>query len=314
MRSLNARAAKTNKGRGRSRMSKPARTAAPRVSAKAPRRREAEREGRIVRGLRALGNLPLIRRPMLTLTSLLLVAGLAAGILSGGYIGETYAALRDRSLTALASLGFIVREIALDGNERTSADSVYASLDVETGDPIFAADPELLRARLMELPWIADAEVRRFYPDRLSIRLIEKRPYAFWQVGSSVVMVERSGAVIDGAEPDLSEPLPLIIGPGAPELAATILDVLDRQRAVSARLQAVERISERRWDLILDRGIRVRLPETEWEAEVAELERLIVDQGVLERDLEIIDLRFPDSYIFQLHNGDSQPVSRETPV
>jgi cell division protein FtsQ len=251
---------------------------------------------------------------MLLLTSLLLLCGAGAGLFAGGYVSDTFTDLGEQSLAAFTVVGFTVEDIALEGNERTEAEAIYASLGIEVGDSIFMANPASIRANLVELPWVAEAVVSRRFPDFVSIRLIEKRPFALWQVGSSTVMVERTGAVIEGVPPSFSERLPLIVGPGAPEIAAPILDLLDRQRAVRARLQSVERISERRWDIILDRGIRVRLPELGWEEQLAELERLIVDRGVLERDLEMIDLRFPDSYIFQLHNGDSRPVSRETPV
>ncbi len=256
----------------------------------------------------------LFRRPMLLLTSLLLIFVAGLGLFAGGHISSALAGLRQQTLAAFTTVGFEVRDIALEGNERTDAESIYAALGIEVGDSIFAADPAAIRTNLLQLPWVADVVVGRQFPDLVSIRLIERRPFALWRVGSSTVVVERSGAVIESVQPSISERLPLIVGPGAPEIAAPILDLLDQQRAVRARLQSVERISERRWDIVLDRGIRVRLPEIGWEEQLAELERLIVDQGVLERDLETIDLRFPDSYIFQLHNGDSRPVSRDTPV
>lgn len=315
MRSVGKRSTKSTKARaGRAKQS--ARKSPPRSAprAKSTSWRVAPREGRAKRVFRAISESRLFRRPMLLFTSLLLMAGAGAGLFAGGYVSDTFVDMRDRSLGLFTTIGFTVQDIALDGNERTSAEAVYGALGIKNGVSIFSADPSAVRARLVELPWVADAAVSRRYPDLISVRLIEKRPFALWQVGSATLIVERSGAVIEGVEPSFSEGLPLILGPGAPEIAAQILDLLDLQRAISARLQGIERISERRWDLILDRGIRVRLPEIGWEEQLAELERLIVDRGVLERDLEIIDLRFPDSYIFQLHNGDSRPVSRETPV
>jgi cell division protein FtsQ len=80
---------------------------------------------------------------------------------------------------------------------------------------------------------------------------------------------------------------------------------------VRARLAALERIAGRRWDLFLSGGVTVRLPEDGWERQLAELEKLIVEKGVLERDIESIDLRYPDNYVFRLRNGDSRPVPRE---
>jgi cell division protein FtsQ len=315
MRSVTARSSKAYKAR-RSREKKPVSKKPLRLNArvKASGGQSFVREGRLGRMARAISKSWLIRRPMLVFSLLILLCGAGARIFAGGYVSDTYLDLRERTLIGFSAAGFNIEDIILEGNEWTETKSVFAVLGIEIRDSIFAADPKAIRTNLVELPWVADAIVTRRYPDFISIRLIEKRPFALWQVGSSTVMVERTGQVIEGVAPTFSERFPLLIGPGAAELAAPILDLLDQQRAVRARLVGVERISERRWDLILDRGIRVRLPELGWQEQLAELEGLIVDQGLLERDLEIIDLRFPDSYIFQLHNGDSRPVSRETPV
>jgi cell division protein FtsQ len=89
------------------------------------------------------------------------------------------------------------------------------------------------------------------------------------------------------------------------------LDALAKRTAIPARLEAAERIGDRRWDLHLAGGVMVRLPEEDWDRQLTELEKLIVEKAVLERDVEVIDLRFPDNYVFKLHNGDSRPVPRE---
>ena len=254
------------------------------------------------------------RRPMLIVTLVLLVFGTAAGIYAGGHISATFRAMGDSIRGALASAGFAVTEVTIAGNERTPPDAVYAALGFAQGDSIFSADPREARARLVRLPWIADAVVSRRFPGTVSVTLIEKRPFALWQVGGAFDVVERSGAVITGASATEFAKLPVLLGAGAPQAAAPLIDALGAERAILARLKAVERISDRRWDLILDRGVRIKLPESGWETQLKDLENLIVDKGVLERDIEMIDLRYPDQYIFQLHNGDSRPVSRERPA
>ena len=264
--------------------------------------------------LRYLRGGPLHRRPMLILTLVLLILGLGAGIYAGGHISATFLAFRDSVRSGFTAAGFAVTEIPIAGNERTPRNTVQAALGLSQGDSIFAVNPSDARERLLQLPWIADATVRRRFPGTVSVTLIEKRPFALWRAGSSLDVVERSGAVITGANVTEFSKLPILLGAGAPKTAAPLIDALGSERAIGARLKAVERISERRWDLILDRGVRIKLPETGWEAQLKDLERLIVDKGVLERDIEMIDLRYPDQYIFQLHNGDSRPVSRERPV
>ena len=251
------------------------------------------------------------RQPMLTLTLAVIVCGGVTGLLAGGYVGGAIGAVQNGAANALKETGFAISTIAIAGNERTNATDIRVALQMKEGDSIFAPDPAEARARLLRLPWVADAEIRRTFPGTISVRLVEKRPFALFGEGKRFLVVERSGAVITEAPRSDFARLPVLMGKGAPESAAPLIDALAPDRAIKARLVAIQRIAERRWDLILAGGVTVRLPEEGWEAELGELEKLIVEKGVLERDIEIIDLRYPDNYVFRLHNGDSRPVPRE---
>ena len=253
----------------------------------------------------------LLRRPILTLTLGLIMIGCAIGLFAGGHVAKAILRAQAALMAPFAEAGFAVNNVTITGGERTSPESASAALALAKGGSIFGVRPDAARARLLMLPWVADAEVRRQFPDKVTVRLIEKRPFAIWKAGNVLSVVERSGAVITKVQDDPFGRLPVIAGAGAPEAAAPIIDALAKEKAIQARLVAIERIGERRWDLHLSGGVSVRLPEEGWERQLVELERLIVEKGVLERDIEMIDLRYPDNYVFRLHNGDSRPVPRE---
>jgi cell division protein FtsQ len=252
-----------------------------------------------------------LSHPILLLTLGFLVLGSVGGVLAGGYIAKAAGDVEAAFTAPFTGAGFVVRDIAVTGQERTAPEVSYRALAIRKGVSIFGVDPKAVRARLLTLPWVADAEVKRHFPDTVSVRLIEKRPFALWKDSNGVWIIERSGATIIQAGAKDFGRLPLVMGAGAPETAAPVIDALSGERATEARLQAIERIGERRWDLHLAGGVTVRLPEDGWRRQIEELERLIVDKGVLERDIETIDLRYPDNYVFRLHNGDSRPVPRE---
>ena len=71
-----------------------------------------------------------------------------------------------------------------------------------------------------------------------------------------------------------------------------------------------QRQSERRWNLILNDGVVVKLPETNWQAQLDALEHLVIDTGILERNVTEIDLRSPTHYFFVLKSGEKKDVQR----
>lgn len=44
----------------------------------------------------------------------------------------------------------------------------------------FSVDLKSIRKVLIELPWVEDVSIRRQWPDKLTVRVIEKQPVAFW--------------------------------------------------------------------------------------------------------------------------------------
>jgi len=208
-----------------------------------------------------------------------------------------------------ADAGFGIASLHLAGENRTPPESVLAALNFKPGQSIFTADLQSARARLMLLPWVKEAKVTRRYPDSISVTVVEKRPFALWQSVNGLFVIERSGAVITKAALKQFPHLPVFIG-GAPEGGGELVDAIATHRAVVARVQAMARVSGRRWNLILDDGVVVKLPETGWQKQLGVLEHLIVDKGVLERDIIEIDLRSPDNYFFTLRHETNQKPTK----
>src|SRR4051812_29972968 len=185
----------------------------------------------------------LLRRPVLGLTLGIVIVVTIVGVFAGGHVAHAIGRAEAAMVAPFTEAGFAVHEVTITGEEHTAAETATAAIAVPKGESIFGVSPDAARARLLMLPWVADAEVRRHFPDKVSVHLIEKRPFALWRNGNQLLAVERSGAVIVKVDEDnrLGR-LPLLTGAGAPEAAAPIVDAVAGQKAVQARLAALERV------------------------------------------------------------------------
>jgi len=251
------------------------------------------------------------RSPMLILGLGLVALAFVAAFFVSGKAARMVHGASDGWNALIADAGFGISAVHLAGNQRTPPETILAALGFQPGESIFGADLQSARARLMQLDWVADADVQRRYPDAISVRIVEKLPFAVWDSGHGVFAVERSGKPI--TDKGLSEfaRLPHLVGDAAPQDAADLVDAVAAHRATAARTKAYQRISQRRWNLILDGGVVVELPEAGWQKELDTLETLIVDKGILERSITEIDLRSPKAYFLLLKGQPKETGGRE---
>ena len=116
-------------------------------------------------------------------------------------------------------------------------------------------------------------------------------------------MIDTEGSVIEGAEPARFAELPLLVGEGAPQRAGNLLALLDRAPDLAEKVVAAVRVGERRWNVVLEGDIEVRLPEVGATEAWQQLAELVREEALLERDVVTIDLRLPDRLILRGHNA-----------
>jgi cell division protein FtsQ len=240
---------------------------------------------------------------MIWMTASVLVVTMIAGLLAGGYVQRSFAAVGRSIDNGAVAAGFGIADVRISGEHRTTAADIRRALGIKPGQSLFAIDVEQARENVRKLPWVQDAVIHKHFPNTISVSVVEKVPFALWLPDDEKLsVIDRSGAVIaqtDGAE---FQNLPRFMG-DPPEGAAELVDAIATHRAVNARVRGMQRISGRRWNLLLDGGVLVDLPEDGWRKELDNLEHLIVDKGVLERNIQEIDLRVPGNYVFILRNG-----------
>lgn len=195
------------------------------------------------------------------------------------------------------SLGFGIAQVEISGNKFTTDIAINDTLDLANVRSLLRLDSAAVRQRIERLPWIEKASVARVFPDQIRINVTERKPFARWQRGERLYIVDRTGRVLTAIQSGISDDLPLVAGEGAAEAAAPLLALLDRQPGLAGRVLSAERIDGRRWSLHLADGPVVLLPS---DGEAQALDRLVKD-GVLKRvaamSATLIDLRLADRVI-----------------
>ena len=229
--------------------------------------------------------------------SVLSAAFLASSLAYGGYLGG---GLDGFVQGVTARTGFAVDQIKVVGNRETSEIDILDRLDLDGWTSLVGFDAEAARERVATLPWVEAAAVRKVYPRTLEVRIEERQPFALWQQGEQVSVIERDGRVIAPYAGGNQAMLPLLVGAGAPQHAPGFIDEVARYGELAGRVRGYIRVGGRRWDLKLDNGITVKLPEDGEAAALADLVRLDREQALLSRDVVAIDMRIADRLALEL--------------
>jgi cell division protein FtsQ len=206
-------------------------------------------------------------------------------------------ALERRFFAATAAIGLAVADVRVEGRTHTSAEAVLAALGVGRGTPILGIDLVEAKRRLETLPWVRSAAIERRLPDTLYIRIVEREPLAYWQRQGTLAMVDRKGVVLPDEPMGGAHDLIVLVGADAPEAGAALIETLAREPELAKHVAAAVRVGGRRWNLRLDNGIDVDLPEDDPAAAWHRLAALERSDGILERDIQAVDLRFPDRLV-----------------
>ena len=239
-------------------------------------------------------------------TVAVILASLAYGSVKGDHIPTVVEAFKDVRDAAANAAGFRIVSVALAGQHHISREDVLAAAGVTDTTSLLFLDVEQTRERLKSNPWIADATVLKLYPGELQIGIREREAFALWQKNGQVSVIADDGTVLEPyVAPRLIE-LPLVVGRGAETRAKEFLALLDRYPDLRASVRATVLVGERRWNLRLNNGIDVRLPETDIAPALERLVALEKEKTLTTRDIVAIDLRLPDRVTVRLSEAAAQ--------
>ncbi|QFT60356.1 cell division protein FtsQ [Sulfitobacter sp. THAF37] len=187
---------------------------------------------------------------------------------------------------------FMVKLMAIDGAEDKLAADIRAAVPIEFPLSSFDLDLEQVRETIKSLNSVKNASVRIKPGGVLQVIVMPRVPVAIWRTAEGLTLVDEGGAPVGPIASRTERPdLPLIAGEGAARHVPEALILIQATAPIADRVRGLVRMGARRWDVVLDRGQRILLPETD---ALRALERVIALEGaqeMLTRDVSHVDMR-----------------------
>ena len=223
-------------------------------------------------------------------------------------------------VTALAVAGFVAwdwarqttllatRTVEVVGAHRVDGAAVRTATAVELGTNLFAVDVAATEARVASLPGVRRAHVVRHLPDRVTVLVEEREPYALVNAGG-LHWVDAEGYLVASDTRPGATGRPILTGVRAPLPGATrpseglqaglaLLDVLQRTSGrLAARVSELDLARPRAPVLYLADGIEVRLGADAWGDRLARLDGVLGELDARGERVATIDLRFRDQVV-----------------
>ncbi len=174
----------------------------------------------------------------------------------------------------------------------TGVELPVSSLELDVG---------ALKQAVETLDAVKTAQVRVLGGGTLEILTVERDPVVVWRDGDTLRLVDSEGhRVADIARRSARGDLPLIVGLGAGLNVSEAMNLVRVADPISDRVRGLVRVGERRWDLVLDRGQTIMLPE---HGAVSAMRRVIAlhqAEDLLNRDVVTVDMRNGERPVLRL--------------
>lgn len=205
------------------------------------------------------------------------------------------------------SLGFLLKDIYVTESGNAPLDRRIKKLCLNKGSGLFIKSTSEVFEDLIKNPWIKNLTLHKGMPDKISINVCYKKAIAIFQKKSKFALIDNEGNHIEFIDIKKAKlKLPLVIGTNANVKANDILTVLSSYPNILTRVKVLSYIRERRWDVILNNGIIVKLPEDGIAKALDSVDTILRQTSINRSSLCAIDLRVQDKVIFSGSKMDNQ--------
>lgn len=198
-----------------------------------------------------------------------------------------------------AEIGFRLENILVEGQHNLSIDEILLTLDADKGTAIFAINLSKIQKILSNNPWVKDVSVARHMPNTIYIILYERVPIAIWQINRKLFLIDNEGYKISSIIEEKFSNLLHIIGSDANIYAEELISIISKYPKIRNKILSAIRFGERRWNLNLEQGITVKMPEKNFHQALIYIDKLNNINKLFNQNYKVLDLRDLNKFYFE---------------
>lgn len=189
-----------------------------------------------------------------------------------------------------------IKKIKLSGTfEHIDQNEVETVLQPFVGEGFFSLDIHALQKILSEKPWTESVSIRRVWPDRLDITIVERKPVARWDDKQLI----SNNAVVFTADTGSFQQLPLIHteNNNTAQLLSQFYNLSRRFNSLDETVLSLRQDSRGALDIELSGGLTVKVGRDQIEHKISRLMTIYKQQIRPRRaDIQQLDLRYSNGF------------------
>tara|TARA_Y100000748_G_scaffold290582_1_gene277351 strand:+ start:52 stop:792 length:741 start_codon:yes stop_codon:yes gene_type:complete len=196
---------------------------------------------------------------------------------------------------------FKIKDIKIVGTEKTNPHELKKILSSNIKN-LITFDKDHAKSLLEEVGWVKRANIKKIYPNTLIINIIESDPFAIFYKNQDIFLIDIDGQIIS-PNPDINEYESLLTVRGEKaeiKLNKIIKEININFPEVRNKVNELEFVDKRRWNLFLSNDLLVKLPDTEINESLKNLKKLFDDKQILDSNIIEVDLRIKGRAIIKV--------------
>ncbi len=209
--------------------------------------------------------------------------------------------IMDMAYSVALKGGLQLNAIEVNGINYLTQNEVIEALNFQPDITGFDIDLKEAHKKLTKLGWVDTARLYRQLSGVLVVDIVERVPVASWLSNGKKMLIDRQGQAIVIHKNGEFEDLIVISGEDSNirfnKLRTAYAKIFDQEK-LNANIKAAQLLGRRRWDLIFDNGIYVKLPSYDENTALNVFKNINPNIYLKDLTLGAIDLRISDRITF----------------